>query len=238
MSKGYWIFGKHPVEAAISNPKRVFHEVMLTKEAHDYLKTKGLAFGKAKVSVVAPNDFAKVAELRGAVHQGYALRVSYLENPDISDLEFQNPSSITIVALDQVTDPHNVGAIIRSAAAFGVKGVIMQKANSPQESGVLAKSAAGLLEVMPIYYVGNLVQAFKDLKKMGFWIFGMDGEARDDVQKLREYPKKIIVMGSEGEGMRRLTKESCDMLIKIPMDEGVESLNVSNAAAIAFYASR
>lgn len=234
MSKGYWIYGRHPLEAALQNPKRRFHELLLTREAQEQLK--GKIPPKVKVSVISNAEFSKVADLKGAVHQGYAARVDYLENDDLSDITFANPSELTLVALDQVTDPHNVGAIIRSAAAFGVAGVIMQKANSPEESGVLAKAAAGLLEQVPLYYVGNLSQALKDLKKEGFWVFGMDGSADDTISKMKDFPKRVIVMGSEGDGMRRLIKESCDVLVKIPMHKGVESLNVSNAAAIAFYA--
>ena len=140
-----------------------------------------------------------------------------------------------VVILDQVSDPHNVGAILRSAAAFGAMAVIVPDANAPEETGTLAKSASGALEVIPLIRVANLSRAMEMLKKADFWCVGMDGYAKKEMGEDRLPQKCALVMGSEGEGMRRLTAENCDYMVKLPIARTVESLNVSNACTIALY---
>ncbi len=140
-----------------------------------------------------------------------------------------------VLLLDQVTDPHNVGAILRSAAAFDVGAVIVTDRNAPQESGVMAKAASGALEVVPLIAVTNLVQAIETLKKSGYWIAGLDGAARKAIHEAKLDNKTALVLGAEGAGLRRLTTEHCDFLVKLPISDKMESLNVSNAAAVAMY---
>ena len=140
-----------------------------------------------------------------------------------------------VLILDQVTDPQNIGAIIRSCAAFGTKAVIVQDKNSPQESGSMAKAAAGTMELVPVVRVTNLARAIETLKKHNFWIVGMDGYAKDNVDKIDKNAKLGVVMGSEGSGMRRLIEESCDITVRLPINPKVESLNVSTAAAVVLY---
>lgn len=176
--------------------------------------------------------------LPGAVHQGVAIRVLPIEKLHLDWLlHLQKKGRSIVLILDQITDPHNVGAILRTAAAFNVDAVIMTNRNSVRESGVVAKAAAGALESVPIIEVANLVEAIKSLKKVNYWIFGMDGGAAEHVSVLADYDKVAIVLGSEGEGMRNLVTKNCDLIVKIPMSEKMESLNVSNACAIALFSA-
>jgi 23S rRNA (guanosine2251-2'-O)-methyltransferase len=156
---------------------------------------------------------------------------------DVSDLiaAAEGQDQAVIMILDQVTDPHNVGAILRSSAAFGAVGLIIPDRHAPDETGTLAKSASGALERLPLVRAINLVRALEDLKKAGFWIAGMAGEAKQTLAEAKLSGRVAIVMGSEGEGLRRLTREHCDHLVKLPQTDLVESLNVSNAAAVALY---
>ncbi len=140
-----------------------------------------------------------------------------------------------IILLDQVSDPHNVGAILRSAAAFGIGAVVTLERGAAQESGTLAKSASGALEIVPLISVSNLAQAIELLKKDGYWVYGLDGEAKQTIGQVKFDTKTALILGAEGRGLRRLTAERCDMLVKIPMSGQMESLNVSNAAAVAMY---
>ena len=140
-----------------------------------------------------------------------------------------------VIILDQVTDPHNVGAIIRSAAAFGSLAVILTDKNSPNENGAMCKTSAGTIEFMPVCKVLNLARALEVLKKADFWTVGMDGNAKQTVSEANKAGKNAIIMGSEGKGMRRLTEVNCDITVKLPMAKNVESLNVSTAASIVLY---
>jgi len=169
----------------------------------------------------------------GAVHQGLALRIDPVEPLSILEIGIE-PSGL-LVMLDQVTDPQNVGAIFRSAAAFGARGVILQDRHAPALSGALAKAAAGAVDKIPCASVVNLSRALDQLKEMGWRTVGLAGEAALSLEAAMDGAPTVIVMGSEGEGLRRLVAERCDVLARIPMPGGFESLNVSNAAAIALY---
>lgn len=171
------------------------------------------------------------------MHQGIAVLAEHLESPGIEDIGrlAQNRDHAVVMVLDQVTDPHNVGAILRSAAAFGALAVVVTDRHSPEETGTLAKSASGALEVMPLVRVTNMVRALEQLKEAGFWTAGLAGEATQTLAQAKLSGKIALVMGAEGEGLRRLTREHCDHLVKLPMSDLVESLNVSNAAAISLY---
>lgn len=226
--EGYLLYGRHPVEAALANPKRKLKRLYATKNAASTLPALP---ADLRAQVVTSEELVALLP-EGAVHQGIALEVLPLGDGNLDDLaRTERP----IVILDQVTDPHNIGAILRSAAAFDAAGVIVMKHNAPDETGVLAKSASGALEAMPYVRVPNLVNAMEYLKKKGYWCAGMDGQATQTLAEAKLTAKTVLVMGAEGAGLRRLTSEHCDLLVKLPISERMESLNVSNAAAIALY---
>jgi len=221
-SSGIWIYGRHAVLAAIGNPRRKILKILAISAA------KELSGFPIEIT-----DNRKLAEMLppGATHQGFALLTEPL--PDLAIHEI--PDAKLVLILDQITDPQNVGAILRSAAAFAVDAVIMPKDNSPPETTALAKAASGALEIVPIVKVTNLVAAMKYLKEDGFWILGLDGKAEMPLGQAPRYEKTALALGAEGIGLRRLTSENCDLLVKLPISDKMESLNVSNAAAVALY---
>ena len=221
-----WIYGRHAALAALKNPARQIHRVYAAKNfISDY--------GSELPADVETADDARITTLAGrdAVHQGIVVEASPLPELHLRDTDLGN----LVILLDQVTDPHNVGAMMRSASAFGAKTLITTERNSPPESGVLAKSASGALEYVNYIRESNLAETIRYLKTLGFWIIGLDGGAKDSVAKLREFEKLGLVMGAEGKGMRQNTRQHCDLMVKIPMYSKQESLNVSNAAAIALW---
>lgn len=234
ISGSYWMYGAHACEAALGNASRRISRMVVTAQAAENWKAQIKTVGRQlAVDVV---DGAEISRLcgQGAVHQGVAMQVQPLTEVG---WEETLTAARCIAVMDQVTDPHNVGAILRSAAAFGVGALLMPKDHSPPESAVLAKSACGALERVPCFRVTNLAHTLKDLKAMGFWIVGLDADATKPVAVLREYLPLCVVLGAEGAGLRRLTREHCDLIAAIPISNDMESLNVSNAAAIAFYAA-
>lgn len=223
----YWLYGLHAATAALANPQREVKRVLLTRNAADKLV---LEKRHPRPETAEP---AALEKLLGpdAVHQGIALQVKPLESPEIHELPHECP----ILLLDQVTDPHNVGAILRSAAAFGADAVVVLKHGAPREGGAMAKAAAGALDLVPLVTATNLVAAIEELKKAGYWVAGLDGEATQTLADAKLSAKTALVLGSEGRGLRRLVGEHCDLLVKLPILPQMESLNVSNAAAIALY---
>lgn len=205
---------------------------MLTKNTKDELGEKVFS-GIKNLQIV---DGKKLDDMlpREAVHQGVALECDSLSQPSLQEwLAVAHNKSVLL--LDQVSDPHNVGAILRSAAAFDAGAVIVTDRNAPVESGVMAKAASGALEMIPLIAVGNLAQAIELLKKSGYWIYGLDGEAKQTISEIKFDKKTALVLGAEGRGLRRLTSERCDILVRLPISSRMESLNVSNAAAVALY---
>jgi len=210
---------------------RKIKRVLVTKNTQTEL---GKALAGAKNVALAEGNKMENLLPPGSVHQGIVIECEPLNQPSLQhwlDLGINKP----IVLLDQVTDPHNVGAILRSAAAFDVGAIVATDRNAPQESGVMAKTASGALEIIPLITVTNLVQAIELIKKAGYWIAGLDGEAKQTIAEAKLDSKTALVLGAEGAGLRRLTAEHCDFLVKLPMSSQMESLNVSNAAAIAMY---
>lgn len=226
----FW--GKHAVIAALANPERTVRKIWGTREA----------LGALDLPPVIPITYADVADLARLVpgdapHQGLVAEVDALEDVWLGDLIDQGRDDMRpLVVLDQVTDPHNVGAILRSAAAFDALGVVTQDRHAPPESGALAKSASGALEVVPWVRVVNLSRALDEMAEAGFWRIGLTGNADLQLKDALGDARVALVLGAEGEGMRHNTEAHCDQLAKLPIGHKVDSLNVSNAAAIALYA--
>ncbi len=228
---GLKFWGRHAIEAALANPKRVIKKISITREALATLEIP------SDISVVI-SDVADLGRVipRDAPHQGMVADVDPLPDIWLGDILDQQ-SDRPLLLLDQVTDPHNVGAILRSAAAFDAAAIITQDRHAPPESGVLAKSASGALEIVPWVRVVNLSRALEEIAEAGYWRIGLDGDAGDELANAMGTGKLALVMGAEGEGLRQNVAAHCDALAKLPMSSRMESLNVSNAAAIALYAA-
>lgn len=240
---GLWLAGIHAVTAAIENPERTIHRLLATPDAASAIETS-LHRNRhlrplPQIQVVGRPDIARLVP-PGTVHQGVVAQVAPLPGLDIVDIidVAHGRDEALVVILDQVTDPHNVGAVLRSAAAFGALAVIVTDRHAPDETCALAKAASGALERIPLIRVTNLARALDDLKKGGFWICGLAADAPQTLAQANLGGKIALALGAEGEGLRRLTRESCDHMIKLPMTGAVESLNVSNAAAVALYELR
>ena len=226
-----WVWGWHAALAALANPQRGA-PLQLVASAE---RAKELAARSPALPAPEILDAAAIARLLppGAAHQGLALRAAPIEPLDLAELA--SPAEGVLVMLDHVTDPQNVGAVFRSAAAFGVKGVIVQDRHTPVFTGALAKAAAGALDVIPHSRVVNLARALDELDGLGWRAVGLSGDAADPLAAVLDARPTVLVLGSEGEGLRRLVGEHCDTLARIPMPGGFESLNVSAAAAVALY---
>lgn len=226
----FW--GRHAVAAALANPDRQIVRIWATREAaaeHD-------------IPSSVPVTFADVADLgrlvpRDAPHQGIVAEVERLPDILLADLLDEAEDRRPLLVLDHVTDPHNVGAILRSAAAFGALGLVTQDRHAPPESGALAKAASGALETVKWVRVVNLARALDEMAAAGFWRIGLTGEAETTLAEALGPPRVALVLGAEGEGMRQNVEAHCDALARLPISDAIESLNVSNAAAVALYAA-
>ncbi|MEQ1863915.1 MAG: 23S rRNA (guanosine(2251)-2'-O)-methyltransferase RlmB [Micropepsaceae bacterium] len=228
-----WIWGTHAVRAALANPKRRCRKLMAVG-ADPAIRVLA---GSAKVTIESIDAGAMSRALpRDAIHQGLALLADPLEELDVHDAIDGAPAPRRLVLLDQVTDPHNLGAILRSAAAFGVCGVIVQDRNSPPVTGVLAKAASGAVELVPLIRVVNIARTLEDLGELGFLRLAFADEAAEPIGRVDLKRDLVLVLGAEGEGLRRLTRENCDVAVRLPTQPKMPSLNVSNAAAVALYA--
>ena len=233
-----YLYGRHPVTAAILNPRRHILALYATKETFEEIQTICLKANRnpTLVHLTEKHELEKLLPAE-AVHQGFAASVGELETYHLEEIFAlaDKQESCHLLILDQVTDPQNIGAIIRSCVAFDTLALIVQDKNSPKESGAMAKASAGMIEHLPIVRVTNLARTTEQLKKAGFWVVGMDGYAKTTIDHLDTHGKIAIIMGSEGKGMRRLVEEMCDTTVRLPISSKVESLNVSTAAAIALY---
>ena len=234
------MWGTHACLAALSNPKRTIHDLILTEAADTRLR---LPEGGAIPRIVLPQLLDKTVP-RGAVHQGIAVKAAPLEWKALEDIAEAADDDALILVLDQITDPHNVGAMLRLASAFGVSAVVMQSRKAPPLSGALAKVAVGCLETVPVCLETNIANTLINLQRIGWQVTGLAGETDLPLsQALAGGGKRVIVMGAEGPGLRERVRKSCDQLAKIPMMSGngrgeAESLNVATAAGIALYEAR
>ncbi|APL94778.1 23S rRNA (guanosine(2251)-2'-O)-methyltransferase RlmB [Sphingobium indicum] len=226
-------YGRHAVIAALANPDRVVRKIWGTRDALNALD----------LPPVLPIVYADVADLgrmvpSDAPHQGIVAEVEPLDDVWLGDvLEAGQDDKRPVLVLDQVTDPHNVGAILRSAAAFDALCIVTQDRHAPPESGVLARSASGALEIVPWVRVVNLARALDEIAEAGYWRIGLDGAAEQTLGEAIGTSRVALVLGAEGEGLRHNSMAHCDILAKLPISPRMESLNVSNAAAIALYAA-
>jgi 23S rRNA (guanosine2251-2'-O)-methyltransferase len=228
------LWGRHAVEAALKNPDRMHRKLWATREGLDSLD--------GELPANFPLEYAQAADLgrlvaRDAPHQGLVLECELLEDVFLEDVMSTDPAR-PLVFLDQVTDPHNVGAILRSAVAFDAGAVITTERHSPTESGVMAKSASGALEMIPYIQITNLADALEELHRLGFQTIGLDSDGPAALEGAFDGNKIALVLGAEGKGLRQKTRATCTALARLDMPGAIKSLNVSNAAAIALYAAR
>jgi len=223
------LYGWHTVTAALVNPARRFRRLLLTENALRRLTDDGIT-PPIVPEVVRPDAIDRQLT-PDAVHNGLLAEADPLPSPGIEDL----PAAGVVLVLDQITDPHNVGAILRTAAAFAVAAVVTTARHSPDATGVLAKSASGALELVPIAIVQNLARALAALKDRGFLVVGLDGSAPNDLAAAELSEPLALVLGAEGKGLRQLTGATCDLLARLDLPGAIKSLNVSNAAALALY---
>jgi 23S rRNA (guanosine2251-2'-O)-methyltransferase len=226
------LWGRHAVAAALDNPRRSVVKAWATRDAAEFMQ----------FPQEVPVTLADVADLGRLVpgdapHQGVVVEVEPLEEVWLDELFADAPDNAVLLVLDQVTDPHNVGAILRSAAAFGAIGIVTQDRHSPPESGALAKAASGALETMKWVRAVNLARALEDIAEAGFWRIGLTGDADLELRDALGPKRVALVLGAEGPGLRPNTREHCDALARLPITDAVDSLNVSNAAAVALYAA-
>lgn len=231
-----WVHGRHAACAAAANPRRRCRRLLALADAAAALTDAAAAAGSARptVEVVDRHTLQAVAGA-DAVHQGMAVQADPLPPTALDDVLVPGGDAPLLV-LDQVTDPRNVGAVLRASAAFGAGGVVVQDRHAPQETGVLAKAASGALETVPLVRVVNVARALRDARDAGFFVAGLDGKAPLALPDADLSGRMVLVLGSEGAGLRRLVRETCDVLIRIPIAAHVDSLNVATAAAVALYA--
>jgi 23S rRNA (guanosine2251-2'-O)-methyltransferase len=218
------IYGFHPVTEALQNPRRELVRLFATKNAADRISSQ------INAEIMLPKDLDRLVGA-DAVHQGLVLDAQPLKQPRLDQIERKG----LILLLDQATDPHNVGAVMRSCAAFGATALVTTARHSPEVSGVLLKAASGAYEHVPYVKVTNLARAMTELKEYGFYIIGLDSEAEVKIEAVEAPPLVAVVLGAEGTGLRRLTRDTCDVVARLDMPGAIKSLNVSNAAALALY---
>ncbi|WP_291860619.1 23S rRNA (guanosine(2251)-2'-O)-methyltransferase RlmB [Bradyrhizobium sp.] len=223
------LYGWHTVAAALANPQRRIRKLWLSENAARRLADDGIDL-PVTPEIVRPGQIdARLGP--DAVHQGLLAEAEPLDSPGIDDL----PQAGIVLVLDQITDPHNVGAILRSAAAFAVKAIVTTARHSPEATGVLAKSASGALELVPLVTVPNLARALHQLNEQGFMTVGLDSEGSEDLGAMTLVQPLALVLGAEGKGLRQLTRETCSAVARLDMPGEIKSLNVSNAAVLALY---
>ena len=233
----FFIIGQHAVIEALRNPKRKVLRVFLTEESkkniHRKSPKKNLLIN-VKVYFKTKKELDKYSTRENLLHQGYVAEIEHLERPILKEF-VKKKDNITLVCLDGVTDPRNIGSLIRSAAAFGVDGIIIKERNFPSESKLMFKAACGAIEYINIFKVSNINSTLKNLKDKYFWVYGFDGKGKKNFTDIEWKGNNILLFGSEGFGMHEHTTKYADFLVKIDIDKKIESLNISNSAAIVFH---
>lgn len=232
-SGAFWIYGQHAVQAALANPRRKPRRLLATAEAESALRERFNGPWRVTPERAERVRFATFLP-EDAIHQGIALLAEPLEAVALEDAIAAADGPVLL--LDQVTDPRNVGAVLRSAAAFGAACVVLQDRHAPPETGALARAASGTLDLVPVVREVNLSRSIATLQKAGFWVMGLAGDGQRTLAEATPRDRRVaLVLGAEDTGLRRLQRETCDELVRLPMAEGVESLNVAAAAAVALY---
>jgi len=233
----FFIVGKHAVIEALKNPHRKVLRLFLTEESkkniHKVSPNNNL-LKNIKVYFKTKKEMDKYCKNEGILHQGYIAEIEHLENKDLKQF-IKNKNQITFACLSGVTDPRNIGSIIRSAASFKIDGIIIKEHHFPSESKLMYKSASGCVENINIFQVSNINSTLKYLREKNFWVYGFDASSNKDFTKVKWEGNKILLFGSEGFGIKKKTENYTDFLVKINIDENIESLNISNSAAIVFH---
>ncbi len=233
----FFIVGQHAVIEALRNPKRKVLRVFLTEESKKNIHKKNPKrniLENIKVYFKTKKELDKYSTKENILHQGYVAEVEHLEKPILKDF-IKNKKNTTLACLDGITDPRNIGSLIRSATSFNIDGIIIKERNFPRESKLMYKASSGTIEYMNIFEVSNINSTLKNLKDKNFWVYGFDGNGDKDFTSIEWKGNNILLFGSEGFGMHKHTSKYADFLVKIDINNKVESLNVSNSAAIVFH---
>ena len=233
----FFIIGQHAVIEALKNPNRKVLRVFLTEESKKNIHRKSPKknlLNEVKVYFKTKKELDKYSTKENLLHQGYVAEIEHLEKPILKDF-IKDKENITLACLDGVTDPRNIGSLIRSASAFDVNGIIIKERNFPSESKLMFKAASGAIEYIKIFEVSNINSTLKNLKDKNFWVYGFDGKGEKNFTDIDWKGNNILVFGSEGSGMHQHTSKYADFLVKIDIKENIESLNISNSAAIVFH---
>ena len=233
----FFIIGQHAVVEALRNPKRKVLRVFLTEESkkniHKKNPNKNL-LNDVKVYFKTKKELDKYSTRENLQHQGYVAEIEHLQKPILKEY-IKEKNNVTLICLDGVTDPRNIGSLIRSAASFNIDGVIIKERNFPSESKLMYKAASGAIEYVNIFPVSNINSTLKNLKEKNFWVYGFDGNGKEDFTNIEWKGNNILLFGSEGSGMHKHTSKYADFLVKIDINKKIESLNISNSAAIVFH---
>ena len=233
----FFIIGQHAVIEALRNPKRKVLRVFLTEESkkniHKKSPNKNL-LNDVKVYFKTKKELDKYSTRENLQHQGYVAEVEHIQKPILKEY-IKEKNDVTLICLDGVTDPRNIGSLIRSAASFNIDGVIIKERNFPNESKLMYKAASGAIEYINIFEVSNINSTLKNLKEKNFWVYGFDGNGKEDFTDIEWKGNNILLFGSEGSGMHKHTSKYADFLVKIEINKKIESLNISNSAAIVFH---
>ena len=233
----FFIIGQHAVIEALRNPKRKVLRVFLTEESkkniHKKSPNKNL-LNDVKVYFKTKKELDKYSTRENLQHQGYVAEIEHLQKPILKEY-IKEKNEMTLICLDGVTDPRNIGSLIRSAASFNIDGVIIKERNFPSESKLLYKAASGAIEYVNMFEVSNINSTLKNLKEKNFWVYGFDGNGKKDFTDIEWKGNNVLLFGSEGSGMHKHTSKYADFLVKIEINKKIESLNISNSAAIAFH---
>ena len=233
----FFIIGQHAVIEALRNPKRKVLRLFLTEESKKNIHRKSPKknlLTDVKVYFKTKKELDKYSTKENLLHQGYVAEIEHLEDPVLKDF-IKDKDNISLACLDSVTDPRNIGSLIRSAAAFGIDGIIIKERNFPSESKLMFKAASGAMEYMNIFKVSNINSTLKNLKEKNFWVYGFDGKGDKNFTAIEWKGNNVLLFGSEGSGMHQHTSKYADFLVKIDINEKIESLNISNSAAIVFH---